>query len=382
MDFSLTETQQLIRETARDFARQEVAPGAAERDETHRFPAEIVRQLAALGFMGVAIPEELGGSGLDPLCYVLAMEEISRACAGTGVIMSVNNSLVCDPLHAFGTPEQHERWLRPLARGELLGCFGLSEPGTGSDAVNLKTTAKQVDGGYLLDGTKNFITNAPEADLALIFAVTDREKRHKGVSCFLVPMKTPGVSLGSHDKKVGIRCSHSSPIILEEVLLPVEAMLGRPGDGFRIAMTTLDGGRIGIASQALGIAGAALAAAASYAQERTAFGKPIAELQAIQFMLADMATELDAARLLTYRAAWLKGAGKRYGKEAAMAKLFASEAASRIASKAIQIHGGYGYVSDYPAERFWRDARITEIYEGTSEIQRLVIAANFLKELE
>ena len=374
MDFSLTETQQLIRETARDFARQEVAPGAAERDETHRFPAEIVRQLAALGFMGVAIPEELGGSGLDPLCYVLAMEEISRACAGTGVIMSVNNSLVCDPLHAFGTPEQHERWLRPLARGELLGCFGLSEPGTGSDAVNLKTTAKQVDGGYLLDGTKNFITNAPEADLALIFAVTDREKRHKGVSCFLVPMKTPGVSLGSHDKKVGIRCSHSSPIILEEVLLPVEAMLGRPGDGFRIAMTPLDGGRIGVAAMGLGLAQGALDEAIAYAKERRAFGQPISRFQAIQAKIADIATEIEAARLLTYRAAVLKDRGENFSLTAAQAKLKTGRLAVRAAEEAVQIHGGYGYIEEYPVCRFYRDAKILTIGEGTDEVQQMVIA--------
>jgi butyryl-CoA dehydrogenase len=296
--------------------------------------------------------------------------------------MSVNNSLVCDPLMTFGSPAQHEEWLRPLAAGQLLGCFGLSEPGTGSDSVNLKTTAKRVDGGYLLNGTKNFITNAPEADMAIIFAVTDREKRHKGVSAFLVPMKAPGVSLGSHDKKLGIRASHSSPIILEDVLLPETARLGADGDGFKIAMSTLDGGRIGIAAQALGIGAASLHAAATYSKERLAFGKPIAELQAIQFLLADMATELDAARLLTLRAAWLKAEKKRYSKEAAMAKLFASETASRIGTKGIQIHGGYGYVTDYPAERHWRDARITEIYEGTSEIQRLVIAANYLKELD
>lgn len=382
MDFALTETQQMIRETARDFAQTEVAPGAAARDESHEFPAAIVKKLAELGFMGVAIPEELGGAGLDHLCYVIAMEEISRACASTGVIMSVNNSLVCDPLLHNGSPAQHERWLKPLAQGKLLGCFALSEPGCGSDVIGLRTSAVRADGGYVLNGTKNFITNAPEADVAIVFAVTDREKKHKGVTAFLVPMDTPGVTLGSHDKKLGIRASHSSPIIFEDVKLPADAVLGGEGQGFRIAMQTLDGGRIGIAAQAVGIAAAALDTAGRYSLERQAFGKPIAMLQAIQFMLADMATELDAARLLTYRASWLKQNGMRYSKEAAMAKLYASEAAGRIANHGLQIHGGYGYVQDYPAERYWRDARICEIYEGTSEIQRLVVATNLLKELE
>ncbi len=381
MDFALTEIQQMIRETARDFAAGEVAPGAAARDEQHEFPAAVVAKLAELGFLGIAVPEELGGAGLDNLSYAIAVEEISRACAATGVIMSVNNSLVCDPLLHFGNADQHARYLRPLAQGRMLGCFGLSEPGTGSDAVNQKTTARKVEGGYVLDGTKNFITNAPEADVAIIFAVTDRAARHKGVSAFLVPMKAPGVSLDPHDKKLGIRGSHSCPIVLEEVFVPEADRLGAEGQGFRIAMQTLDGGRIGIAAQALGIAQAALDHAARYATERQAFGKPIANLQAIQFLLADMAVDVDAARLLVYRAAWLKSEGKPYSKESAMAKLFASEASTRVAHKGMQIHGGYGYVADFPMERFWRDARITEIYEGTSEIQRLVIAANVLKEI-
>ncbi len=381
MDFALTETQQMIRETARDFANTEVAPGAAQRDKDEQFPKEIVAKLGELGFMGVAVPEELGGAGLDQLCYVIAMEEISRACAGTGVIMSVNNSLVCDPIVKNGNADQHERWLGPLAQGEMLGCFALSEPGCGSDAVNLKTTARRVDGGYVINGTKNFITNAPEADVAIVFAVTDREKRHKGVSAFLVPMDSEGLSVDPHDKKLGIRASHSAPIIMEDVFVSEANRLGPEGAGFKIAMQTLDGGRIGIAAQALGIAQAALDHAAVYSTEREAFGKPISRLQAIQFMLADMATELDAARLLTYRAAWLKEQGRRYTKEAAMAKLYAAEAATRITHKALQVHGGYGYVADFPMERFYRDARITEIYEGTSEIQRLVVASNLLKEI-
>ena len=381
MDFALTEIQQMMRQTARDFATAEVAPGAAERDQKHEFPAEIVRQLSELGFMGVSVPEEKGGAGLDQICYVIGVEEISRACAGTGVIMSVNNSLVCDPILANGTPEQHERWLAPLAQGKLLGCFALSEPGTGSDAINLKTTAKKVDGGWELNGTKNFITNGPEADVSIVLAVTDREKKHKGVSAFLVPKDTPGVTLDPHDKKLGIRASHSCPIVMEDVFLSDDLLLGERGRGFGIAMKTLDGGRIGIAAQALGIAQAALDLAAGYSLERLAFGKPLARLQAIQFMLADMATELDAARLLTYRAAWLKEQKRRYSKEAAMAKLFAAETCNRVATKGLQILGGYGYVEDFPAERYFRDARITEIYEGTSEIMRLVIASNLLQEL-
>jgi len=381
MDFELTEIQQMMRQTARDFATAEVAPGAGERDQKHEYPAEVVKQLAELGFMGVAIPEEKGGAGLDQICYAIGVEEISRACASTGVIMSVNNSLVCDPILLNGNEEQHERWLAPLAQGKLLGCFALSEPGTGSDAINLKTTGKKVDGGWVLNGTKNFITNAPEADVSIVFAVTDREKKHKGVSVFLVPKGTEGVTLDPHDKKLGIRASHSCPIIMEDVFVGDELLLGKRGHGFRIAMQTLDGGRIGIAAQALGIAQAALDLAAQYSTERLAFGKPLARLQAIQFMLADMATELDAARLLTYRASWLKEQKRRYSKEAAMAKLFAAETSSRVATKSLQVLGGYGYVEDFPAERYFRDARITEIYEGTSEIQRLVIASNLLREL-
>jgi butyryl-CoA dehydrogenase len=308
------------------------------------------------------------------------MEEISRGCAGTGVIMSVNNSLYCDPLLKFGTDEQRQRFLAPFARGEKLGAFALTEPMSGSDAAEMRTVAEKRGGEYVLSGSKNFITNGPQADVILVFAMTDRAKRHKGISAFLVPTDVPGFTRGKPDEKVGIRASGSCTVFFEGCAVPEKYRLGGEGEGFKIAMATLDGGRIGIAAQALGIARAALEEAVAYAKDRKAFGQPISQFQAIQFMLADMATELDAARLLTLRAAALKDRGVRHSAESAMAKLFASEMSERVTSKAIQIHGGYGYVKEYDAERHWRDSRITEIYEGTSEIQRLVIAASVLKD--
>jgi butyryl-CoA dehydrogenase len=380
MVFDLTEEQRMIQEMARSFAQKEVLPKAAELDETGRYPGELVRKMAELGLMGVAVPEEYGGAGMDNLCYAIAMEEIARACASTAVIMSVNNSLVCDPLLKFGTEEQKKKYLVPLASGQKLGCFGLTEPGAGSDAGSQKTTAVRKGDHYVVNGTKNFITNAPEADTCILFTMTDKEKKHKGITTFILDMRLPGVSIGKHEIKMGIKASPTSSIILDDVKIPAADRLGNEGDGFKIAMNTLDGGRIGIAAQAIGIGRASLEDALAYAKERKQFGQPISEFQAIQWMLADMATEIDAARLLAYRAAWLKDRKARHSKESAMAKLYASEAAMRAGVKGIQIHGGYGYIKEYPAERHFRDAKITEIYEGTSEIQRLVIAAALLKD--
>jgi butyryl-CoA dehydrogenase len=333
-----------------------------------------------MGLMGVAVPSEWGGAGMDNVSYAVAMEEISRGCAGTGVIMSVSNSLYCDPVLKYGDDAQKKEFLVPFAKGEKLGAFALTEPMSGSDAAEMRTTAVRRGDGYVLEGTKNFITNGPQADVILVFAMTDKAKRHKGISAFLVPTDAKGFTRGKPDEKVGIRASGSCSLFFEGCELPARCRLGQEGDGFKIAMGTLDGGRIGIAAQALGIARAALEEAIAYAKDRKAFGQPITQFQAIQFMIADMATEVEAARLLTLRAAALKDRGVRHSAESAMAKLFASEMSERVTSKAIQIHGGYGYVKEYDAERHWRDSRITEIYEGTSEIQRLVIAANVLKD--
>ena len=380
MVFDFTEEQRMIQEMARNFAQKEVLPLAAELDETGRYPAELVRHMAELGLMGVAVPEEYGGAGMDNICYAIAIEEIARACASTAVIMSVNNSLACEPLLKFGTEEQKRKYLVPLASGSKLGCFGLTEPGAGSDAGSQKTTAVPNGDHYMVNGTKNFITNAPVADTCILFTMTDKEKKNKGITTFILDMKLQGVTIGKHEHKMGIKASPTSSIILEDVKIPAEDRLGSEGEGFKVAMHTLDGGRIGIAAQAVGIARASLEDALAYAKERKQFGQPIAEFQAIQWMLADMATEIDAARLLTYRAAWLKDRKARHSKESAMAKLYASEAAMRAGVKGIQIHGGYGYIKEYPAERHFRDAKITEIYEGTSEIQRLVIASAILKD--
>ncbi len=332
-----------------------------------------------MGLLGVAIPPDWGGAGMDNVCYAVAMEEISRGCGGTGVIMSVNNSLYCDPVMKFGTDAQKKEFLAPFARGEKLGAFALTEPMSGSDAAEMRTLATRRGSEYVLNGTKNFITNGPQADVVLVFAMTDRAKGHKGISAFLVPTDTKGFTRGKPDEKVGIRASGSCTLFFEEAVIPERYRLGGEGEGFKVAMQTLDGGRIGIASQALGIAVAAYEEALAYAKERKAFGQPITQFQAIQFMLADMATEIDAARLLVWRAASLKDRGVRHSAESAMAKLYASEMCERVTSKAIQVHGGYGYVKEYDVERHWRDSRITEIYEGTSEIQRLVIAASVLK---
>lgn len=383
MDLQLTDEQLMAQKLAAEFAKNEVAPKAAEIDHNHRHPRELVSRMAELGFMGIAIPEQYGGAGLDTVSYALVLEEISRACASTGVIMSVNNSLVCDPINKFGTEEQKQKWLTPLAQGRLLGCFALSEPEAGSDAAAQKTIARPQGDGFVINGVKNWITNGPVADVCVLFCMADppgRATGHKAITSFIVPMNTQGVRTGPPDKKLGIRGSQSCQIFLDDVYVPRSQLLGEVGQGFKVAMSTLDGGRIGIASQALGIARASFEDAGRYALERKTFGQPIANHQSIQWKLADMATEIDAARLLTLRAATLKDRGVRHSKESAMAKLFASEAANRAAKECVQIFGGNGYVEDFPAERHYRDAKITEIYEGTSEIQRLVIAAAVLKE--
>jgi butyryl-CoA dehydrogenase len=380
MDLDLTSEQRLLRDTARDLATKEILPQAAEIDRAHQFPRAVFARLGELGLLGVMVPERWGGAGMDALAYALALEEISRACASTGVIMSVQNSLVCAPIVTSGTDAQRQRWLPDLATGKTIGCFALSEPEAGSDAAAQRTTAVRKGTGWVLDGTKNFITNAPAADVMLLAANTDPAKGSKGISIFLVPTDTPGVKIGPPDRKLGIRGAVSSQVFLSDCEVGEDALLGAEGEGFKIAMRALDGGRIGIAAQAVGIGRAAFEAATRYAQERKTFGQPIADHQAIQFKLADMATELDASRLLLWRAAIKKDGGGRYTTEAAMAKLFASEVANRVAKEAVQIFGGYGYLSDFPVERHFRDAKITEIYEGTSEIQRLLIASSLLRD--
>ncbi|MDO8519472.1 MAG: acyl-CoA dehydrogenase [Deltaproteobacteria bacterium] len=377
---NLTDQHIMIQDMARSFAQKELAPVAAELDAKAEFPSRHLKPMGELGLMGMMIPEEWGGAGLDTVSYVLALEEISAACASTAVTMSVNNSLHCGPIAKWGTDEQKKEFLIPFARGEKLGAYCLSEPGTGSDAANQQTTAVLKGDKYILNGTKNFITNGPNADAMIVFAMTDKAKRHKGISAFIVDKKYKGFSVGKVEKKMGIRASSTCSIILQDCEVPAKNILGKEGEGFSIAMNTLDFGRIGIATQALGISRAALEAAVKYAKVREAFGQQIAQFQAIQWMIADMSTRIDASRLLIHRAASLKDAGKPCTKEAAQAKLFSSETSNFVTNKAVQIHGGYGYCQEYPVERLLRDARITEIYEGTSEIQRLVIARNVLKD--
>jgi butyryl-CoA dehydrogenase len=378
MNFELNEEELMLQQVVRDFAENEVRPLAADIDREGRFPAETIRKAAELGLTGINVPDQYGGAGLTSLATVIAIEEISRCCAATGVILSVNNSLVCDPLLQFGNEEQKQRILRPLASGEKLGCFGLTEPQAGSDASNLRTVAVRDGEDYVINGQKVWITNARDADWALVFCVSERDDKHHGITAFMISKDTPGFSAGKHEEKMGIRAAVSAALHLENCRVPAANRIGEEGDGFKIAMATLDGGRIGIAAQAVGIAQGAYESALDYSKQRTAFGHPVAEFQAIQFMLSDMATEIEAARLLTYRAAVVKNSGKRFSKEASMAKLFASETAMKHTIKAVQIHGGYGYSKEFPVERAMRDAKITEIYEGTSEIQRLVIAHSLL----
>ena len=384
MNFELTEDQALLQSTVRQFAEEVVRPGAARIDQSGEFPKDIFSEAGKLGLAGVSVPVEHGGSGMDVVSYAIVIEEISRVCANTGVILSVNNSLVCDPIEKYGNDDQKRRFLQPLARGEKLGCFALTEPNAGSDAANQQTRAVREGDRYRISGQKVFITCGQAADVCLLFAMTDPEKKARGISAFLVDTETRGFDRSHHQIKLGVNASGTVEIFLTDVEVPVEDRLGKEGEGFKIAMSTLDGGRIGIAAQAVGIATEALEAALAYAKARHAFGKPISDFQAIRFYLADMATEVDAARLLTRRAAAAKDTanrtGGRYGFDAAVAKLYAAEMAQRVTTKALQIHGGYGYTKEYPVERNFRDARITEIYEGTSEIHRLIIAREIFRD--
>ena len=379
MDFQLTETQTALQDTCRQFAEKELTPNARRWDEHHTFPKEAVGKLAELGLMGVAIPEAHGGAGMDAMSYALAMEEISRGCASTGVIMSVNNSLYCDPVYKNGTDALKKKWLEPFARGEKLGCFGLTEPAAGSDAAAQKTTAVRDGDFYRINGSKNFITNGHYADVTVVIAVTDKTQGTHGLSAFVVEKGTKGFRAGKKENKLGLRASDTAELIFEDCEIPEENLLGKAGEGFVDAMRVLDGGRISIAALSLGIGRGALDAALKYVKERRQFGKAIAEFQGIQWKLADMATELDAARLLTQRAAVLKDAGRKVTRESSMAKLFASEVAVSICEQAVQLFGGYGFIKDYPVEKFYRDVKLCTIGEGTSEIQRMVIAREILK---
>ncbi|MDX2062867.1 MAG: acyl-CoA dehydrogenase [Bacteroidia bacterium] len=374
IQFELSDTHREIQAMARDFAQQELLPGVIERDATESFPESLTRRMAELGFMTMMVSPDYGGAGLDTISYVLAMEELSKVDASASVMVSVNNSLVCYGIEGFGTEAQKQNYLPRLASGEIMGAFCLSEPEAGSDATHQHTTAEDKGDHYLLNGTKNWITNGGRSGVYLVMAQTNREARHRGINCLLVDRGMPGFQIGKKEEKLGIRGSDTHALMFSDVKVPKTQRLGEEGFGFKLAMKTLDGGRIGIAAQALGIAAGAYELALKYSQERKAFGKPIGELQAIQFKLADMATEIEAARMLVYKAAWLKDQGKPYGQAAAMAKLYASKVAMAVTSEAIQVHGGYGYVKEYHVERLYRDAKITEIYEGTSEIQRVVIA--------
>jgi butyryl-CoA dehydrogenase len=374
VNFQLSEEHEMIQKMVRDFARHEVAPTAAERDEEERFDREIFDKMAELGLTGIPWPEEYGGIGSDYLAYCIAVEELSRVDASIGVLLSAHISLASWPIYKFGSEQQKQTYLRSLALGKKIGAYGLTEPGSGSDAGAMKTTARLEGDHYVLNGSKIFISNGGIADIYVVFALTDPENKHKGTSAFIIESGFPGFSVGKKEKKLGIRSSPTTEIIFEDCLVPKENLLGIEGEGFKIAMMTLDGGRNGIAAQAVGIAQGALDAAVDYARERQQFGKPIASQQGIGFKLADMATGIEASRLLTYQAAWLESNGHPYGKQSAMAKLMAGDTAMKVTTEAVQVFGGYGYTKDYPVERYMRDAKITQIYEGTQEIQRLVIS--------
>jgi len=379
MHFELSEEQQLVRATVREFCQKWVEPIANEVDQQSQFPTENIKRLAEQDWLGIPYPQEYGGAGADYLTYILTIEELSRACAATGFIVEVNTSLACYPLFKFGNEEQKKKFLAPICKGDMLGAFALTEPGAGTDVAAGSSTAVLEGDEYVLNGAKMFISNAPVAGVFIVFASTDKSKGVKGLSAFIVPGDTPGLKVGEHQNKMGIRGALTAEVVLKDCRIPKENLLGGDGNGFKIAMMTLDGGRIGIAAQALGIAQAALDESIRYAKERVQFGKPIASLQAIQWMIADMATDVEASRFLTYYAAWCYDQGRPYAKEAAMAKLKASETAVRHTNRAIQIYGGIGYIKDQKVERLYRDAKITEIYEGTSEVMRMVVAGNMLR---
>jgi butyryl-CoA dehydrogenase len=379
MNFSLTKEQDFVRKMVREFAETDVKPIAAEIDVTERFPMENVEKMAKYHMMGIPFPVELGGAGGNNISYAIAVEELSRVCGSTGVILSAHTSLGASPIYAFGTPAQKEKYLVPLAKGEKLGAFGLTEPNAGTDAAGQQTTAVLDGDNYILNGSKIFITNGGVADIFIVFAMTDKSKGTRGISAFIVEKSFPGFSIGKVEEKLGIRASSTTELVFENCIVPKENLLGKEGQGFRVAMNTLDGGRIGIAAQALGIAQGALDEAVAYMKERKQFGKPLAAFQGLQWMIADMDVKVQAARLLVYKAANNKDKGVSYSLEAARAKLYASEVAMEVTTKAVQIFGGYGYTKEYPVERMMRDAKITEIYEGTSEVQRMVISANVLK---
>ena len=379
MDFELSKQQKLAQKIACEFARQELEPRAQELDETMEFPRDAIQKLAKLGFMGISIPKEYGGAALDNVSYTLIIEELAKACASTAIIVAVHNSVCAFPIHLLGTEKQKQNYLIPLAQGKKLGAFALTEPNAGSDPASMETTAELKGKHYILNGTKIFITNGGSADTVIVMASTDRSKRSRGITSFIVEKGTKGFYVGTKENKIGIRGSDTCELIFENCAVPVENVLGTPGDGLVSALTTLDTGRIGVGAQALGVAQGAMEESIKYAMERKQFGRPIGDFQAIQWMIADMATEIAAARFLVQRAAWLKDQGRPFALESSMAKLYASEVAMRTATKAIQIHGGYGCMKDYKVERYFRDAKVIEIYEGTSEIQRLIIARNVIK---
>ena len=378
MDFALSPQHAEIQRTVRDFAERRIVPVADELERKGEFPHEIIREAAGLGLLGVPYPEEIGGTGLDSLAYAITVEELSRASGSVGIIVSAHTSLGCNPIWLAGTDAQKERYLRPMASGEVIGAYGLTEPGAGSDSRGTKTRARRDGDEWVLNGSKRFITNAGVAGTYIVTAVTESEQESGRISAFILEADTPGFSIGRMEEKMGLHASNTGELIFTDARIPVENLLGEEGQGDKLFLKTLDGGRIGIASMALGLAQAAYEAASAYAKERRQFGRPIGEFQGVAFMIADMATQIDAARLMTYRAAWLKDAGKPYSTEAAMAKLYASEVARDVTNDAIQVHGGYGYITEYRVERYLRDAKLTEIGEGTSEIQRMVIARNLL----
>jgi butyryl-CoA dehydrogenase len=378
MSFELSEEQKMIRAMVREFARTEILPTAAERDRTKEFPSDNLRKMGELGLLGMNVPAEYNGAGVDTVSYSVALQEIAYACASTAVIMSVHNSVACGPIYRFGSDYLKETYLKPLAAGKMIGSFAVTEPGAGSDPASQKTRAVKDGNSYVINGNKVLITTGKNSNVTVVTAYTSREKKHRGISAFVVEKGTPGFSVGKEEEKMGLCASDTVELIFEDCRVPKENLLGKEGDGFVIAMASLDGGRIGIASQSVGLAQACLDAAVAYAKERIQFEKPIAQFQAIRWMIADMATEIEAARLLTFNAAAMRDRGENFSAAASMAKVFASEMANQVAYRALQIHGGYGYIRDYPVERFYRDARVLTLYEGTSEIQRTVISNNLL----